>query len=223
MKEQNLGHQLSHGWYFDYSIRPQARTKVINPMAYGTPIEQFLMTMKISLCSQASTSNRNTASKISCCDINNIVTVPKPIYIIFLVRPNYSHKPVTPGLYHLGYTYVHSVYMDSANISVTELSWDNFIKHNGINPLQWRQNERDGFSNHQPHDYLLNLSFRRRSKKTSKLRVTGLCVGNSPVTGEFPAQRPATRKMLPFDDVIMQNLLLLKSSLNLWYKLSVIA
>ena len=27
------------------------------------------------------------------------------------------------------------------------------------------------------------------SKKTSKLRVTGLCVGNSPVTGEFPAQR----------------------------------
>ena len=27
------------------------------------------------------------------------------------------------------------------------------------------------------------------SKKTSKLRVTGLCEGNSPVTGEFPAQR----------------------------------
>ena len=30
---------------------------------------------------------------------------------------------------------------------------------------------------------------RRKSKKTSKLRVTGLCVGNSPETGEFPAQR----------------------------------
>ena len=29
---------------------------------------------------------------------------------------------------------------------------------------------------------------RRRSKKTSKLRVTGLCARNSPVTGEFPAQ-----------------------------------
>ena len=27
-----------------------------------------------------------------------------------------------------------------------------------------------------------------RSKKTTKLRVTGICVGNSPVTGEFPAQ-----------------------------------
>ena len=30
---------------------------------------------------------------------------------------------------------------------------------------------------------------RRRSKKTSKLCVAGLCGGNSPVTGEFPAQR----------------------------------
>ena len=29
---------------------------------------------------------------------------------------------------------------------------------------------------------------RSRSKKTSKLRITGLCAGNSPVTGEFPTQ-----------------------------------
>ena len=56
-------------------------------------------------------------------------------------------------------------------------------------PLQWRHVERDGVSNHQPHDCLLNRLFRRRSKKTSKLRVTGLCEGNSPGTGEFPAQR----------------------------------
>ena len=45
-----------------------------------------------------------------------------------------------------------------------------------------------GVSNHQPHECLLNRLFRHRSKKTSKLRVTGLCVGNSPGTGEFPAQ-----------------------------------
>ena len=55
--------------------------------------------------------------------------------------------------------------------------------------LHWRHNDHDGVSNHQPHGCLLNRLFRRRSKKTSKLRVTGLCVGNSPVTGEFPAQR----------------------------------
>ena len=55
--------------------------------------------------------------------------------------------------------------------------------------LQWRQNGRDSVSNYQPHDCLLSRLFRRRSKKTSKLRVTGLCAGNSPGTGEFPAQR----------------------------------
>ena len=55
--------------------------------------------------------------------------------------------------------------------------------------LQWRHNARDGVSDHQPYDCLPNRLFGRRSKKTSKLRVTGLCVGNSPVTGEFPSQR----------------------------------
>ena len=54
--------------------------------------------------------------------------------------------------------------------------------------LQWRHNERDGVSNHQPHQCLPNRLFRRRSKKTSKLRVTGLCAENSPATGEFPAR-----------------------------------
>ena len=49
--------------------------------------------------------------------------------------------------------------------------------------LLWRHTGRDGVSN-----CLLNRPFRRRSKKTSKFRVTGLCAGNSPVIGEFPAQ-----------------------------------
>ena len=56
------------------------------------------------------------------------------------------------------------------------------------NTLQWRHNGHDGVSNDQPHDCLLNRLFRHRSKKTSKLRVTGLCAVNSPVTGDFPAQ-----------------------------------
>ena len=38
-------------------------------------------------------------------------------------------------------------------------------------------------------DYLLNRLFRRGSKKTSKLRVTGLCERNSPVTGEFLSRK----------------------------------
>ena len=55
--------------------------------------------------------------------------------------------------------------------------------------LQWRHNEPNGVSNHQPHDCLLKCWFSHRSKKTSKLRVTGFCAWNSPVNGEFPAQK----------------------------------
>ena len=55
--------------------------------------------------------------------------------------------------------------------------------------LQWRHNVCDSVSKHQPHDCLLNHLFRRRSKKTSKVRVTGRCEGILPATGEFPTQR----------------------------------
>ena len=55
--------------------------------------------------------------------------------------------------------------------------------------LQWRYNERHGVSNHRSLDCLLSRLFRRRSKKIAKLRVSGLCEGNLPVTGEFPSQR----------------------------------
>ena len=58
----------------------------------------------------------------------------------------------------------------------------------GCSTLQWRPNGLDVVSNHQPHYCLLSRLFGRRSKKTSKLRVTGLCAWNSQGTGEFPAQ-----------------------------------
>ena len=69
--------------------------------------------------------------------------------------------------------------------------------------LRWRHNDHAGVSNHQPHGCLLNRLFRRRWKKTSKLRVTGLCAGNSPGPVNSPHKLPVTRKMFPFDDVIM--------------------
>ena len=47
--------------------------------------------------------------------------------------------------------------------------------------LQWRYNGRDGVSNQASF-------FRRISKKISTLGITGLCAGNSPVSGEFPTQ-----------------------------------
>ena len=56
-------------------------------------------------------------------------------------------------------------------------------------PLRWRHNERDGVSNDRRLDGLLNRLFGHRSKKTPKLRVIGLCEGNSPVTGELTSQK----------------------------------
>ena len=56
-------------------------------------------------------------------------------------------------------------------------------------PLSRRHNGRDGISNHRRFDCLLNRLFSRRSKKTSKFRVTGFCEGNSLMTGQFPSQR----------------------------------
>ena len=55
--------------------------------------------------------------------------------------------------------------------------------------LQWRHNEHDGVSNHRHLDCFLTRFSRCRSKKTSKLSVTGLCEGNSPMTGKFSTQR----------------------------------
>ena len=73
-----------------------------------------------------------------------------------------------------------------------------FVSSPQCQSLRWRHNGHDGVSNHQTDDCLLNRSFGRRSKKTSKLRVTGLCVGNSPETGEFPAEMASNAENVPF-------------------------
>ena len=77
------------------------------------------------------------------------------------------------------------------------------VCHNMINlmrnivyvSLQWRHNDRDDVSNHRSFECLLNPLFRRRSKKTSKLRITGFVRG-------IP-RWPVMRKVFPFDDVTM--------------------
>ena len=70
-----------------------------------------------------------------------------------------------------------------------------FFIMGSLNSLRWRHNGHDGVSNHQPHHCLLNRLFGCRWTKTSKLRVTGLCAGNSPVNS--PHKWPFTRKMFP--------------------------
>ena len=89
---------------------------------------------------------------------------------------------------------------DSPRVLVFTLSNDRPASYD---TLRWSHNGRDGVSNHQPRHCLLSLLFRRRSKKTSKPRVTGLCAGNSPGPVNSPYKWPVTRKMFPFDDVIV--------------------
>ena len=84
-------------------------------------------------------------------------------------------------------------------------STDVEVRTSTSNSLLWRHNDHDGISMHQPYDCLLNRLFGRRWQKTSKLCVTGLCLGNSPGTGEHPAQRASNAEMFPFCDVIMYN------------------
>ena len=87
--------------------------------------------------------------------------------------------------------------MEDKDLFILYISWQLMTRS-----LQWRHNGRNGISNHQPRDCLLSI-YSGTDKKTSKLRVTGLCSGNTPVTSEFPAQIACNRKMFPFDYVIM--------------------
>ena len=92
--------------------------------------------------------------------------------IIFLVS-NYNNMTMNRLQYRHYRNYWYSTHSISFWISI---------------PLHCRHNRRDGVSNHQPYDCLFNCLFRCKSKKISRLRVTGLCEGNSPGTGEFTAQ-----------------------------------
>ena len=73
--------------------------------------------------------------------------------------------------------------------------------------LQWRHNEHDGVSNHQHHHCLLNRLFKAQIKENTKApRQWPLCeeIHRCPVNS--PHKGPVTRKMFPFDDVIMLDL-----------------
>ena len=70
--------------------------------------------------------------------------------------------------------------------------------------LRWRHNDCGGVSNHQPHDCLLNRIFGRISKEHQSSASLAFVreIHRGPVN--FPHKWPVTRKMFPFDDVIMK-------------------
>ena len=105
-----------------------------------------------------------------------------------------SSCPFSQKVTHMGHIYID--FQPPSNENLVTHGWFLIAQDHQVRrvvmpcpfvPLHWRHNDHDGVSNPPPHGCLLNHLFRRRSKKTSKLRVTGLCVGNSLGTGEFPA------------------------------------
>ena len=84
------------------------------------------------------------------------------------------------------------------SLSVDEKLYRTILCRCSYVSLLWGHNGHDVVWNHQPHDCLLNRSFRPKSRKASKIRVTGLLWPvNSPHKG------PISQKTFPFDDVIM--------------------
>ena len=76
--------------------------------------------------------------------------------------------------------------------------------------LQWRHNERDCVSNHQPQPFIQDADQRKQeSIKAPRHR---------PLWGEFTGDKgPVTRKMFPSDDVIMS--VAVRRLHTLWQKL----
>ena len=131
-----------------------------------------------------------------------VISSHRKPWMPFLIHRFNAPWPVTP--------YSRAAYVRAVPGLFDKLSWVPYGTQDSpyavrfiLVALRWRQNGRDSVSNHQPRHCLLSLLFGRRSKKTSKLRVTGLCVGNSPGPVNSPHKGPVTRKMFPFDDVIM--------------------
>ena len=69
--------------------------------------------------------------------------------------------------------------------------------------LQWHHNGCNGGPNHRCLDCWFSHLFRRKSKKTSKLRITDLCRGIHWWPVDSPHKGSVMWKMFPFDDVIM--------------------
>ena len=121
-------------------------------------------------------------------------------HILHLVISNIQSQKTTICL-TVKICYVNSLYQSTL---LLQQKWNSrFRTRHSVLSLQWRHNERDSVSNHQPRECLVSRLIRRRSKKTSKLRVTGLCAAIHRRPVNSPHKGSVTRKMFPFDDVII--------------------
>ena len=108
----------------------------------------------------------------------------------FLLRFTYILMPHNMMILYFRLPYFHvsnsALFLHSISVLSSYIDVDLTLSNRYLSltlSLLWRHSERDNVSNHQRLYCLLKCLFRRRSKITSKLRVTGLCAWNSPGTG----------------------------------------
>ena len=82
----------------------------------------------------------------------------------------------------------------------------NSYTHTWKDTLQWHHNKRDGISNHRHLACVLNHLFRASADQRKHQSSASLAIVRwihwRPVN--YPHKGPVTRKMFPFDDIIMQ-------------------
>ena len=109
------------------------------------------------------------------------------------------HQP-SPYKYAIATQWYQFHTTDAWRFSLIINDFENLFTEKKSDVLQWRYNERDGVSNHQPHDCLLNRAYQR--KHQSSVPLTFVCgIHRSPMNS--PYKWPVKRKMFTFDDVIM--------------------
>ena len=84
--------------------------------------------------------------------------------------------------------------------SLAPFGWMGYCRSTG-DALLWRHNGRDGVSNHQPHDSTVYSGADHRKHQSSASLVFVRGIHRWAVNS--PHKWPVTRKMFPFDDVIM--------------------
>ena len=116
------------------------------------------------------------------------------VHVIIIVTVTWHKREVIFNHGHLDCLFTSLVGWNRASQNSTF----NYIAHSvNLAHIGVGHNGHESVSNLQPHHCLLNRLYRRRSKKTSKLRVADLCAGNSPVIGEIPAQMASNAKNFP--------------------------
>ena len=121
---------------------------------------------------------------------------------------NRCHYHVEEGYLTMQTYFIKILYIKGQNIysaKVMPLPWrDPDLPHRRLS-LHWRHNGRYSVSNHQHHDWLFNRLFRHRLKKHQSFASLAFVRGIHRWPVNSLHKEPVTRKMFPFDDVIMYN------------------